>query len=1046
MNVHSASLRRSLIFSFFAAVLLTAMPFTAFAQATDIRGKVTERDGTPMIGVTIQVKKNKAVGTVTGVDGSYTIRAEKGDILVYSFIGMVTQEVPVGDRTTIDVVLQEDVEQLGEVVVVGYGTQKKAHLTGSVATISTKDINRVPVSNTSQLLVGRAAGISGVQSSGTPGADGAEIYVRGFNTYKGSSQPLVLVDGVARKMNEVNPRDIESISVLKDAAAAAVYGMRAGNGVILITTKRGAEGRDNISYAGTFTFSKPTTLPDFVNGLEYMQWYNKALELDGEKPHFTKEEMEMVNNGDPTDGYENTDWISPALKSTLMQKHTLSTTGGTSRLRYYASGEVSSQEGILDTFKFNQYGFRANIDAKPVESLSFSLNVAGRLRNNHSNGVFNWGNQQAGNVWGVLMYARPFIPREYKGYATFPSRSTVNPYYGVDHSGYTDNKNYTFEGSTRLQWEAPFLKGLKVAMFASWDYNSLNSKSFNYAYKGMFYDFGKKKYELRDALNLRTDASMYRSNTRNTSYILRPSIEYSGTFGDHTVGALFLYEQNGLYTDRFSARRQGYDLFDIQELDKGKVIPEAGTPYPGNNGTSSHIADAGYVGRLNYSYAEKYLAELSFRYDGTYLFAKDYRWGFFPSASLAWVVSQEDFMKDYADTISNLKLRASIGQLGRNTVSPYMFLKSYDIQTHNVAFGEDPLAQNTLVTSGGMPIPDLTWEKTRTYNVGVDATFWDGLLGIELDVFYKYTYDILQDLGGNYPPSLGGNFRTIENSGTFDNRGFELVLSHRNHIGELYYNLGGNISFSRNRILKMAERDNILPWQSSIGRSLGRITGYVSDGLYQTQEELDNAPIPPGAKPRLGDIKYVDIDGDGRITVDDRVEIARTRHPELVYALNGDLSWKGLDFSFMFQGAALYSQMLQGAWNNGVEDRTPLTKPFYGGGDTPPRYLVEGSWRPDNTDARYPRLCTKGDGNNAFPSDYWLIKGSYLRLKNITLGYTLPESMLANVGMKNLRLYLAGVNLLTFSPFKYLDPEAPNVLQGYYPQQKSVSIGLEVAF
>lgn len=1048
MNACLALFRRGFVLSLLTTILLAALPQSAWAQAKDVRGRVTERDGSPMIGVTVQVK-NTPVGTVTNTDGNYTIRAGKDDVLIFSYIGMISQEITVGDRTTINVVLKENVEELSELVVVGYGTQKKAHLTGSVSTISSKELNKVPVSNATQLLVGKAPGISGVQSTGGPGSDGTELYVRGFNTFNGSSSPLVLVDGVARPLREVNPRDIESISVLRDAAAAAVYGMRAGNGVILITTKRGAQGRDNISYAGTVTFSTPTTLPKFLNGLEYMQWYNKARELDGKDPQFTPEDMEKVNNGDPTDGFEDTDWLAPALKPTLMQKHTLAVTGGTDRLRYYASGEFLNQNGFLKTHKFNQYGFRANIDSEPVKGLTFSLNLAGRLRNNHTNGTFNWTNQQPGNVWAVLMYGLPFIPREYKGYPTYPFRFEVNPFYGIGHSGYTDNSNYTFEGSTRLQWEVPYVDGLKVAMFASWDYNSLNGKSFNYAYQGMWYDFYPKEYKLRDALYLRKDGSMYRSNTRNTSYILRPSIEYNNTFGDHSVGALFLYEENGMSTENFNARRNGYDLFDIQELDRGKHIPQAGENYPGNRGSSNRIANAGYVGRLNYGYQDKYLAEFSFRYDGTYLFAKDYRWGFFPSGSLAWVISKEDFMQDYADTVNNLKLRASVGQLGRNTVAPYLFLKSYEMQSHNVAFGKDPIAQNTLVTAikNGMPMPDLTWEKTRTYNLGLDVTLWNGLLGIEADVFYKYTYDILQNLGGNYPPSLGKNYPSIENSGTFDNRGFELVLSHRNTVGDLTYSLSGNMSFSRNRILKMAEPDNILPWQSSIGRSLGRIMGFKTDGLFQTQEEIDNAAIQP-SKPRLGEIKYLDIDGDGRVTREkDKVEIARTKFPELVYAINGDLAWRGIDFSFMFQGAALYTQTIQGVWFNGAEDMTPMTSPFYAQRDNPPKYLVEGSWRPDHTDARYPRLTIDRTGaNHGFISEHWLIKGSYLRLKNITLGYTLPESLLSHVGMKNLRLYLAGVNLLTFSPFKYIDPEAPNVLQAYYPQQKSISLGLEVAF
>ncbi|MDO5036070.1 MAG: TonB-dependent receptor [Porphyromonas sp.] len=1026
-------------------VLFLALQVTAWGQQSLVSGVVTDQYGEPLMGVGVQVK-NTSIGVATNIDGRYSIEAKQGDVLIFKYVGMKTREVTVGNQTVINVTLQDDIEQLAELVVVGYGTQKREHLTGAVSTISNKDLTKVPSSNVSQLLIGRAPGISGIQSGGAPGSDGTEILLRGLNTYNGSSSPLVLVDGVERKMNEVNPQDIESISVLRDAAAAAVYGMRAGNGVILITTKRGRDGRHNISYAGSASWSKPTTLPEFVNGLEYMQWYNKALELDGKGPKFTEEEMKMVTNGDPTDGYENTDWLEPAMKSTLMQKHTVAVTGGSERIKYYTSGEILNQNGILDTNRFNQYGFRSNIDTNPVENVTFSLNLAGRLRDNYTNGTVVWGNQQDANVWGILMYARPFVPREYQGYPTAPARLPSNPYYSIGNSGFSENKNYSLEGSTKLQWDVPFLKGLNVSMFASWNYHSLNSRSFNYSYEMMWYDFGEKKYKLREATNLQKDGSAYRRNTRNINYTLRPAIEYNQTFDKHSVGVLFLYEQNVLETNNFMARRRDFDLFDIPELDFGKEIPEAGERYPGNGGGMGKIANAGYVGRVNYAYDEKYLAEFSFRYDGTYLFAKDYRWGFFPSGSFAWVASKEDFIKDNTDIVDLLKLRASIGQLGRNTVAPYLFLKTYGLQQQNVAFGKDPLAQNTLFTSSGMPLTDLTWEKTRTYNLGLDVTLWKGLLGLEFDVFYKYTYDILQGLSGNYPPSLGGNFPTIENSGTFDNRGFELVLSHRNNIGEVYYNLSTTMSYTHNRILKRAEADNILPWQSAIGRSVGRILGYKTDGLFQTEEELINAPKPPGNAPRLGDIRYVDINGDGRITYEDRVEIAPSRFPKFVYSINGGLSWRGVDFAFMFQGASQYSQMLQGTWNNGAEDMTPLTRPFYGGGDTPPKYLVENSWRPDNTDAKYPRLSISGNQNNAFTSDYWLVNGSYLRLKNVTLGYTLPETALSAIGLQNLRLYVAGVNLLTFSGFKYLDPEAPSVLQAYYPQQKSVSVGLEVAF
>ncbi len=391
-------------------------------------------------------------------------------------------------------------------------------------------------------------------------------------------------------------------------------------------------------------------------------------------------------------------------------------------------------------------------------------------------------------------------------------------------------------------------------------------------------------------------------------------------------------------------------------------------------------------------------------------------------------------------------MRGSFGILGNDNVGDFKHRKLFALRNNFVAFGSTPQAENTLYNKNLYPMPDLTWEKCRTYNVGFELNAWEGKLGIEFDVFYKYTYDILREIGGAYPASLGGHYPTIENSGAFDNRGFELTLKHMNRIGQVNYNLNANMSFARNRILRITQPDNTTEWKNRLGRSVDILWGFKSNGLYQTEEELAMAPKTAYKDAQLGDIRYIDINGDGWLNEDDRVEVGRSTTPEMMFAFSGDMNWKGLDFSFQFQGAALCDKFLSHRWGNDVEDNTPLTRPWYGGWDNAPLFLVEGSWRPDNPNADYPRLSTSPISNNCLASDYWKKNGAYLRLKNVTLGYTLPKKWTKKALIENLRFYVSGSNLLTFTEFKYLDPESPNVINGYYPQQRTFVFGVDVTF
>lgn len=1025
---------------FFSLTILFVCASNSYAQST-VNGVVVDATGLPLPGVSVTVK-GSATGTTTDLNGHFTLNAPRSATLVLSYIGMITQEVKVNSRSMINVTLQEDINSLDEVVVVGYGTQKKIHLTGSISSVSSKELLKSTTSNVSQALVGKLPGLISQQATGAPGADDVSLLVRGHSTYNGGDGPLILVDGVERSMAYINPNEVESVTILKDAASCAVYGMKAAAGVILVTTKRGTEGKTTINYKGSLTLSHATTLPKFMNGTHYMQWYNYARRMDGEKIYFTDEEIAMTTNGDPTDGFENTDWQEPIYRTTLMHQHNLSISGGNEKTRYFLSGGFMKQNGFIKGFELERGNFRSNIDTQVTKDISVSLNVAGKINDYYQPGGDSYENQTTNNVVGVLLYAAPFVPLEYEGMPASGYRGASNPDYAAGHSGYSKTRTMRLETSAKIEYSFPFLKGLKAGMFVGWDWQDRDSRSFKYSYELMLYKPESKKYVRQYASNLLPTGGMSVGDEKEQQVVLRPSISYNQKFGLHDVGALFLYEQTERKGNTLTGYRSDFALLDIDELPFGSTIH----PTDGNFSSSIRQGYAGYVGRFNYAYNNRYLAEFTFRYDGSYHFKEGNRWGFFPSASLGWVASEEDFFKELFPQVERFKLRASFGILGSDNVDPFLYRKQYAWSKNNTVFGTTPQAVNTLYNKVSYPMENLTWEKCRSINVGFELSAWNGLLGIEFDVFYKYTYDILRPIGGVYPPSLGGHYPSIENSGTFDNRGFEITVKHRNHIGKFNYSLNGNLSFAHNKILRMTQADNTKPWQNRLGTSVGAIWGLKSLGLYQTQAEIDAAPLPISETPRLGDIRYLDYNGDGLISWDDEVKIARPTTPEMMFSLMADANWKGFDLSVQLQGAALCDKLLCGEWNNGARDQTPLTRPFYAGWDNAPYYLVENSWRPDNTNAEYPRLSTVAYANNAQVSDFWKRNGAYVRLKNVTLGYTLPQSWVKKAGISNLRLFASGHNLFTFTEFKYLDPESANVIQGYYPQQRTFTFGVDVTF
>ena len=1041
-----------------AVVAMALSVTTSFAQQT-VTGLVTDVNGDPLPGVVVMIKGTNT-GTTTDDGGLYSISAQPNQTLVFTSLGMETMEYRVGNRTKLDVELREDTTLLDEVVVVGYGTQKKIHVTGSVSAVSGTELKKATATNVSQQLVGKLPGIITQQSLGQPGSDQVSILVRGYSSYNDSGTVLVLVDGVERDMNLVNPADIESITVLKDASATAVYGMKAANGVILVTTKRGDEGTASVSYTGRLITNHATALPQMMTGDQYMKYYNLGYQLDqwvtgvaldDTVPYFTDAEIAATTNGDTSDGIENTNWMEPLLRTTLTHQHNVSVSGGSKKVNYFVSGGFQDQRGFLEGHYNKRTNVRSNIDVKPNKDLKISLNLGVMYQEYNQPGNLSYANATTGGtIPFCLMFALPFVPKTYDvdptspyyGMATSPMRTAgafvANAEYASQHSGYSYSQTAKIETSARVEYSIPFLQGLKLALQYSYDWRDLDSKTYAYGYQLMAWNFADRTYELKECSHALAEGNLYMGDQKYTQAILRPEISYNRKFGKHEVSGLFLYEQNSGFSKTFSTSAQNFALLDVDEL------PFADAKTAKNSSGREYTGYSSYIGRLNYAYDDRYLLEVSGRYDGSYKFGRGHRWGFFPAVSAGWVLSKEDFIKDAMPWVDLLKLRASAGEVGNDNVGAYLYRKNFSLNSNGTALGRVPQATMYNITS--YPNFDLTWEHIRTYDVGFEFNAWKGLLGVEFDWFYKYTYDILDNITAAFPPSLGGHYPTVDNAGAFDNRGFELSLNHSNRIGDLVYRINGNVSWAHNRILKRRQADGILPWQDVIGTSWGSIWGLQSDGLYQTQEEVDNAP--DGVEPKIGDIKYIDQNGDGKIDGDDYVRIARNPRPELMYALQADASWKGFDINIQFQGGALCDKMLIGNWANGVSDATPLTKPWYANYDNAPLYLVEQSWRPDNTDATYPRLSVNATSyrNNYRVSDFWKRNGAYLRLKNVSLGYTLPRSLTRKVGMESVRFFLTGTNLLTFTEFKYLDPESPNVVTGYYPQQRTLTFGLDLNF
>lgn len=1015
-------------------------PFISYGQI-DVRGNVSDLQGEPLIGVNVQVKGSTR-GTATDLEGGFELTAvDPNSTLIFSYVGYQTREIELDGRETISVIMESDAAVLDEVVVVGYGTQQRESVTGAVSQISGRELLRSPSGNMTNRLAGVVPGVVSLQSSGQPGADGASLLVRGASA-------KYIVDGVERSFSQIDPSEVETISVLKDAASASVYGLDA-NAVVIITTKRGRDQPSTIQFSGEYGVSSNTYMLDMLDGPDYAYWYNKALEMDGDQPIFTREHVEKMLNNDPDDGWGNTPWYENTFGLGQTTDVNVNARGGNDKMQYYVFLGTYNQEGNVENFNFNRINLRTNLDVEVATGLDLQFDVAGRIENQerpfYSAAPHDWNNipQQA-------FRALPFVPSMRDGLpvSTRTSSSFVNPEAASRESGYHTSKTNLVETNFGLNYKIPFVDGLSAKFMAAYDISNNRSKSYSTPYETYVANAPTsssddisytKSYDARGTTTSLTEGSSYSS--RLTTNL---SLRYDYASDRHDLSVLTLMETVQYDGQKFGAYGYGFDIRALDELDFASQKDRNDV-----SGGSSLQRKAGFLGKVSYSLDHKYLMEMSMRYDGSYVFGGQVagkRWSPFPAASLGWRISEEDWFASRYGFVDELKLRGSIGMTGTTDVPPYFYLNTMSLLNSAVVLGGE--ARSGLLTSAPGN-ENLTWSKALQYNGGFESRFWNHRLGVEFDVFYKYIYDMLSPVSAAYPPSFGGYVHGYENNNKQDHRGFEIALTHHHSIGEFRYSVGINGTFTKRRWLRYNDSPNTPDWLKLTGKEVGAQVGFIAVGLFESEEEIENSALIEGRVVQVGDIKYLDRNGDGVISYEqDRGYIGKSEYPDFVGGLFLSGEWKNISLSMLFQGGVGRDVALTGVYPGGVMDHTSMTRPFYHSGNSP-RYLLENSWTPDNPDAEFPRLSrVPASSNNAYSSTFWYRNGDYLRLKSMQIGYTVPEEWIRSTGISELSIQLQGQNLFTFSELNkyHIDPEQPGVSNGYYPQQKIYTVKVNLSF
>ncbi|MCC5928637.1 MAG: TonB-dependent receptor [Cyclobacteriaceae bacterium] len=991
-----------------------------YGQQRTITGTVRDSDNNRLPGVNVVIKGTIS-GTVTDIEGKYSINvSENQNALVFSSVGYLTEEVDVTTRSVVDISLSVDITSLDEVVVVGYGTQRKVNITGSVEALKGQDIASQPVMQTSQALMGKAPGVTILQSSGQPGNDAGAIRIRGTGTL-GNSNPLILIDGVPGDMNSIDPKDIEDISILKDAAASAIYGSRAANGVVLITTKRGEAGKVTLNYNGYAGFQSPTNLPDFVGGMDYMIHNNIARQNQGQNPLYSDAFLSTYQANAPSDLYPDVDWLNELFsESGFMQHHHVSASGGTDMAKVVGSISLQDQGGNVPGFNFKRYQARLNTDLKLTDKLdvNLDLNYRHQVRNEPPAGL--------GNTIRQGFRTPAIFPSRYSDGSWGIGWNGQNPV-ALSRDGGTNNlqSNY-FRGLLRANYRP--IKGMNISVMYSPEY--VDEYLHNFERLVEYLDFETKTLLLthpaRNTLNQRYG--------RSTTHTLNGVATYEKQFGKHYFNVLGGYELITFRNDFFTAFRDNFPLQDYTVLDAGSRENMQ------NGGSASDWALQSYFTRVNYDYNGKYLLEGNLRYDGSSRFSQGNKYGVFPSFSAGWRISEEDFFSGVT-FMDELKFRGSWGQLGNQNIGNYPFASVINLGIDYI-FGGNPAGGAAQLALANQLI---SWETTETTNLGIDMAMFNNRFTTSFEYYVRNTYDILLNLP--IPFTLGLN-APVQNAGVVRNTGWDWAMGWRDKKGDFTYAINFNLSDVQNRVMDLKGAGPFISGHNITqeGYPIGSIFGYQTLGFFQNQEDVDNSPRQFGTV-FPGDLKYknqltVDTNGDGvPDAADDVINPADRRvigdpFPRMTFGLNLYAQYKGFDLTVFAQGIGRRDLYLQqdAVWA------------FFNAGNIQ-RWMLD-YWTPENPNASYPRLNAGTTHNNWQVNDFWVYDASYLRLRNLTLGYNFPQSIAQALGMSRLRTYFSGQNLFTLDNMPQgIDPEAPDGTNGtLFPITKVFTLGFDITF
>lgn len=1029
-----------------------------------IVGKVNDENGEPLPGVSILIKGTQQ-GTTTDGEGRFQIEvSNENAVLVFSFVGYVSQEVVVGSRSSLEITMQSDQKLLDELVVVGYGTQSKEKLTGAIATIRGQDLENRPTASPANLLQGLAPGLT-ISKSGQgdyPSAT-STVKVRNFATWKGGdNQPLYVINGFIRDkaaFDNINPNDIASISILKDAASASIYGMKAGNGVILVTTKSGSTSQTTISYNVNYSINNPTRLPRLMNAYEDATLLNSIYRVWGYPENhpsfFAPDELEhfKTNTYSPFDD---------AWKQPWSTNHNLSISGGGEKIRYFVSGSFLRQGGGLNQ-QYDKSTLAAKLEGDIAKDLSFTLNVDGTFGNNHRPNFPFGTDQNMSYFWYYMYYALPWKPTFINGLPVAggpgdPSNGMVFVRKEYMRNNYRIDQNNLFNTIFNLQYEISQVKGLAIRATAAINKGQGYHKYFNAADRVYFFKLaGTNNHIVTNELDTSNPGGVSALNNivagaygapqylqtgynQTFGYQLDFMVTYQNSFGKHDINAFVAFEPAESRSNYLTGVGLYYNNLNFQEINGAGTSAEHRTA----SGTSNYHGQQSYFGRVDYNYDQKYLFGVTFRADGSMKFAPHRRWGYFPAVSVGWNVAKEKFFENLTPIVENFKVRATYGLTGTDNVEAWQWQQNYNYNTSSgtiLGSGVPP-----SISLGTYANPDVTWERNYDYNFGIDVGTKNGLISVTADYWYRKTKDILDVRIASTPVTVGARLPAV-NYGEASAQGFEFSISHDNNVGKLHYHVGGNWAVSSNKYLIKDQAASVRDYQNQIGRPIdGWIMGYQAEGIIRDQEDVNRILDEKGEdftifgyKPMPGMLMYKDIRGplgtdtpDGKVDVNDQTPLSFNGSPRISYGVDFSLSWKGIQLSTIFSGFGRYDVMLPsgftgvravGIYQNNLK-------------------IWEDSWRPDNTQASLPH-AGYGDQGVFQPSTFWMRKGDYLRLKNVMISYALPNRLLSNSVFNEVKAYFSGENLFLWDHIKIYDPELGGVLA--YPLMKTFTFGLSVS-